>query len=223
VFTGIVEELGEVMDVTDVTDAVRLTVAGPVVTADTRHGDSIAVNGVCLTVVDLLPAAGGRPPAFTADVMRETLIRSSLAKVSAGTPVNLERAASLGDRIGGHIVQGHVDGTGIVLGREPSQHWELVTVGLPEGLARYVVEKGSITVDGVSLTVVAVGSDSFSVSLIPTTLAETTLGRRVVGDTVNLEVDVVAKYVEKLVAPHLAVQPLTGGRRLGRVRGSVDA
>lgn len=223
-FTGIVEELGEVVDVTAVTDAVRLTVAGPVVTSDTRHGDSIAVNGVCLTVVDLLPAADGRPPAFTADVMRETLIRSSLAGVTVGTPVNLERAASLGDRIGGHIVQGHVDGTGTVLAREPSEHWELVTVGLPGGLARYVVEKGSITVDGVSLTVVAVGPDSFSVSLIPTTLAETTLGRRAVGDAVNLEVDVVAKYVEKLVAPHTVqlptAQPVTSG---ADTRGSVDA
>lgn len=222
-FTGIVEELGEVLDVTAVTDAVRLTVAGPVVTSDARHGDSIAVNGVCLTVVDLLPGADGRSPAFTADVMRETLVRSSLARVSVGTPVNLERAASLGDRIGGHIVQGHVDGTGTVLAREPSEHWELVTIALPAGLGRYVVEKGSITVDGVSLTVVAVGDDRFSVSLIPTTLAETTLGRRAVGDTVNLEVDVVAKYVEKLVAPHLAVQPLTDARRPGRVRGSVDA
>jgi riboflavin synthase len=216
VFTGIVEELGEVVDVTDVTDAVRLTVAGPLVTSDARHGDSIAVNGVCLTVVGLLPATDTAAAAFTADVMRETLIRSSLAKAHAGTAVNLERAAALGDRIGGHLVQGHVDGTGTVLGREPSEHWELVTVGLPAQLARYVVEKGSITVDGVSLTVVAVEPDSFTVSLIPTTLAETTLGRRAIGDDVNLEVDVVAKYVEKLVAPHAAArQPdVTGTARI---------
>lgn len=203
-FTGIVEELGTVLDVVPVPDAVRLRVAGPLVTSDARHGDSIAVNGVCLTVVDLLPSDGATPASFTADVMRETLVRSSLATALAGSPVNLERAASLGDRIGGHIVQGHVDGTGAVLAREASEHWELVTVGLPPQLARYVVEKGSITVDGVSLTVVAVGPDRFSVSLIPTTLAETTLGARAVGDVVNLEVDVVAKYVEKLVAPHVA-------------------
>lgn len=201
-FTGIVEELGEVVEVRDVTDAVRLTVAGPLVTSDARHGDSIAVNGVCLTVVDLLPADGARPASFTADVMRETLTRSSLAKAHAGTAVNLERAAALGDRIGGHLVQGHVDGTGTVLSREPSEHWELVRIGLPVPLARYVVEKGSITVDGVSLTVVDVDADSFTVSLIPTTLAETTLGGRRPGDPVNLEVDIVAKYVEKLAAPH---------------------
>ena len=208
-FTGIVEELGEVVAVRDVTDAVRLTVAGPLVTSDARHGDSIAVNGVCLTVVDLLPADGTQPAAFTADVMRETLTRSSLAKAEPGTRVNLERAASLGDRIGGHLVQGHVDGTGTVLSREPSEHWDLVTVGLPGALARYVVEKGSITVDGVSLTVVEVGPDSFTVSLIPTTLAETTLGTRAPGDPVNLEVDIVAKYVEKLAAPHAAVASRT--------------
>jgi len=215
VFTGIVEELGEVVDVTEVSDAVRLTVAGPLVTSDARHGDSIAVNGVCLTVVDLLPAADGHGPAFTADVMRETLVRSSLVTARVGAVVNLERAAALGDRIGGHLVQGHVDGTGAVLGREPSEHWELVHVGLPAQLARYVVEKGSITVDGVSLTVVAVGPDSFTVSLIPTTLAETTLGRRAIGEPVNLEVDIVAKYVEKMVAPHTARQPdATGTARI---------
>ena len=205
-FTGIVEELGEVVAVADLPDAARVTIAGPLVTSDAKHGDSISVNGVCLTVVDV--AAG----AFTADVMRETLTRSSLAKVTEGDKVNLERAAAVGQRLGGHIVQGHVDGTGVVLAREKAEHWEIVHVGLPPGLARYVVEKGSITVDGVSLTVVSVSaaggagsgtSAEFSVSLIPTTLELTTLGRRVPGDHVNLEVDVIAKYVERLATPHL--------------------
>ncbi|MFD1151454.1 riboflavin synthase [Saccharothrix hoggarensis] len=202
-FTGIVEELGEVVAVADLPDAARVTIAGPLVTSDAKHGDSISVNGVCLTVVDV---AGG---AFTADVMRETLLRSSLAKVAAGDKVNLERAAAVGQRLGGHIVQGHVDGTGVVLARDKAEHWEVVHIGLPSGLARYVVEKGSITVDGVSLTVVSVsdGEDGqtarFTVSLIPTTLELTTLGRRGPGDHVNLEVDVLAKYVERLAAPHL--------------------
>ncbi|MEJ2854502.1 MULTISPECIES: riboflavin synthase [unclassified Saccharothrix] len=196
-FTGIVEELGEVVAVADLPDAARVTIKGPVVTSDAKHGDSIAVNGVCLTVVDVVDGA------FTADVMRETLRRSSLAKVTEGDRVNLERAAALGQRIGGHIVQGHVDGTGTVLAREKAEHWEVVHIGLPPGLARYVVEKGSITVDGVSLTVVSVGEDQFSVSLIPTTLELTTLGRRAPGDLVNLEVDVLAKYVERLATPHL--------------------
>ncbi|MEU5696247.1 riboflavin synthase [Actinosynnema sp. NPDC020468] len=196
-FTGIVEELGEVTAVTDLPDAARVTIAGPVVTEDAKHGDSIAVNGVCLTVVDVADGA------FTADVMRETLLRSSLAKVAPGERVNLERAAAVGQRLGGHIVQGHVDGTGAVLAREKAEHWEVVHFGLPPQLARYVVEKGSITVDGVSLTVVSVTEDSFTVSLIPTTLELTTLGRRGPGDTVNLEVDVLAKYVERLTLPHL--------------------
>ncbi|MCS7481476.1 riboflavin synthase [Umezawaea endophytica] len=196
-FTGIVEELGEIVQVADLPDAARLTVSGPLVTSDAKHGDSIAVNGVCLTVVDVVD--GG----FTADVMRETLVRSSLAKVAAGDRVNLERAAALGQRLGGHIVQGHVDGTGTVLARETTEHWEIVHIGLPASLARYVVEKGSITVDGVSLTVVSVTDDEFTVSLIPTTLELTTLGRRGIGDAVNLEVDVLAKYVERLTLPHL--------------------
>ncbi|ATE56291.1 MULTISPECIES: riboflavin synthase [Actinosynnema] len=196
-FTGIVEELGEVVEVTDLPDAARVTISGPLVTGDAKHGDSIAVNGVCLTVVDVVDGA------FTADVMRETLVRSSLAEVAGGDRVNLERAAAVGQRLGGHIVQGHVDGTGVVLSREPSEHWELVRFSLPARLARYLVEKGSITVDGVSLTVVDVTADSFSVSLIPATLEATTLGRRQPGDPVNLEVDVLAKYVEKLALPHL--------------------
>jgi len=197
-FTGIVEELGEVLRVTELTDAARLTVAGPKVTADARHGDSIAVDGVCLTVVEVSDGA------FTADVMRETLDRSTLGKLAAGDKVNLERAAALGDRLGGHLVQGHVDGTGTVAAREPAEHWELVRITMPPTLARYLVVKGSVAVDGVSLTVVDVTEGEFSVSLIPTTLALTTLGHRRPGDPVNLEVDVVAKYVERLAVPHLA-------------------
>lgn len=197
-FTGIVEERGEVVAVQDLPDAARVTIAGPIVTTDARLGDSIAVNGVCLTVVEVADGA------FTADVMRETLVRSSLDKITPGEPVNLERAAEVGKRFGGHIVQGHVDGTGVILSREPSPHWDLVRIGLPARLSRYLVEKGSITVDGVSLTVVDVGDDWFSVSLIPETLRATTLGVRTSGDRVNLEVDVVAKYVERLASPHLA-------------------
>jgi riboflavin synthase len=197
VFTGIVEERGEVVAVQDLPDAARVTIAGPLVTSDAKLGDSIAVNGVCLTVVEVADGA------FTADVMRETLVRSSLDKIGPGEPVNLERAAEVGKRFGGHIVQGHVDGTGVILSREPSEHWELVRIGLPTKLARYLVEKGSITVDGVSLTVVDVSDDEFSVSLIPETLRATTLGVRAPGDRVNLEVDVVAKYVERLASPHL--------------------
>lgn len=193
-FTGIVEELGEVVGSEDLGDSARFTVRGPVVTSDARQGDSIAVNGVCLTVVDVLP--DGR---FTADVMAETLSRSSLGALSVGSPVNLERAAAVNSRLGGHIVQGHVDGTGSVISRTPSTHWEVVRIALPPALSRYVVEKGSITVDGVSLTVSAVDRDWFEVSLIPTTLALTTLGRAEVGTPVNLEVDVIAKYVEKLL------------------------
>lgn len=198
-FTGIVEELGEVVEVTPLPDdALRLVVAGPVVTSDARDGDSIAVNGVCLTVAELHPGS------FGADVMRETLERSSLRGVRPGTRVNLERPVTLGTRLGGHLVQGHVDGVGTVIGRETSENWEIVRIGLPPGLARYVVEKGSIAVDGVSLTVAALDDDPgapgwFAVSLIPTTLQRTTLGLRQPGDTVNLEVDVLAKYVESLL------------------------
>lgn len=196
-FTGIVEELGEVREITELSDAARLTVAGPIVTADAKHGDSIAVNGVCLTVVRVQDGA------FVADVMLETLRRSSLGALRPGDRVNLERAAELGHRLGGHLVQGHVDGTGLVLDRALAQHWELVRISLPAELARYVVHKGSIAVDGVSLTVIEAGDRDFTVGLIPTTLALTTLGLRAAGDTVNLEVDVVAKYVERLAAAHL--------------------
>jgi riboflavin synthase len=192
-FTGIIEELGEVVRLAARDDAALLSVRGPLVTSDVRHGDSIAVNGVCLTVV----AVDGE--VFTADVMAETLRRSSLGALVPGDPVNLERAAALGSRLGGHLVQGHVDGVATVVAREPAQHWEVLRFTLPAGLDRYLVEKGSITVDGVSLTVVAVGPDGFEVSLIPTTLKQTTLGTREIGDPVNLEVDVIAKYVEKML------------------------
>lgn len=192
-FTGIVEELGEVTAVENLGDSSRFRLRGPVVTDGAKHGDSIAVNGVCLTVVDL---DGGE---FTADVMAETLDRSSLGALAAGSRVNLERPMAVGGRLGGHIVQGHVDGTGSIVERKVSDNWEIVKISLPAGLTRYVVEKGSITVDGVSLTVVDAGPDYFTISLIPTTLALTTLGVKGPGDPVNLEVDVIAKYVERLL------------------------
>jgi riboflavin synthase len=197
-FTGIVEERGTVASIEQLTNAARVAIRGTVVLSDVKAGDSIAVNGVCLTVVDL------GPDFFTADVMEETLKRSSLDAVSAGSEVNLERAARLDSRLGGHLVQGHVDGTGQVLAVEPDDHWTAMRISLPADLGRYVVEKGSITVDGVSLTVVSVDDEGFSVSLIPTTLAETTLGSRHVGDRVNLEVDAIAKYVERLMQGRLS-------------------
>ncbi len=202
-FTGIVEELGEVVAIDDVADAARLTVRGPQVTQGVAEGDSIAVNGVCLTVV----AASG--DSFTADVMRETLNRSSLAALAPGAQVNLERPVRLSDRLGGHLVQGHVDGTGTIGSRAPGERWDVVRIALPPGLARYVVEKGSVAVDGISLTVSAAGQHGpgadgpgawFEVSLIPETLKRTTLGAKQPGETVNLEVDVIAKYVEKLLS-----------------------
>jgi riboflavin synthase len=207
-FTGIVEELGEVVAVERLPDAARLTVRGPLVTAEASHGDSIAVNGVCLTVTD------SSDKTFTADVMAETLHRTGLGGLSPGSPVNLERPVELGGRLGGHLVQGHADGTGEILSRTPGEHWDVVRVATPPALARYVVLKGSITVDGVSLTVSALGAPDgaghsgsadgagpwFEVSLIPTTLEMTTLGRLEPGSRVNLEVDVIAKYVESLLA-----------------------
>ncbi|KAA1248507.1 riboflavin synthase [Mycobacterium simiae] len=196
-FTGIVEELGDVTARNTLADAARLTIRGPVVTADAGHGDSIAVNGVCLTVVEVLPDGQ-----FTADVMAETLNRSNLGALQPGSRVNLERAAAINSRLGGHIVQGHVDGTGEIVARTPSQHWEVVRIEVPATVARYIVEKGSITVDGISLTVSGLGTeprDWFEVSLIPTTRELTTLGQAPVGTRVNLEVDVIAKYVEKLM------------------------
>ncbi len=203
-FTGIVEELGEVTGCEPLADSARLVIHGPVVTADAGHGDSIAVNGVCLTVVEVLP--GGQ---FSADVMAETLNRSNLGALRVGSPVNLERAAAVNSRLGGHIVQGHVDGTGEVVTRTPSEHWEVVRIEVPAAVARYVVEKGSITVDGISLTVSAVSGlgaeprDWFEVSLIPTTRELTTLGGAPVGAKVNLEVDVIAKYVERLLSVNI--------------------
>lgn len=192
-FTGIVEELGEIIGKTDGPESAVLEIRGPLVVSDAAHGSSIAVNGVCLTVVDL------KEDAFTADVMRETLDRTGLGALEPGSRVNLERPVRLQDRLGGHLVQGHVDGVGVIVERVPSEKWEIVRVSLPEALSRYVVEKGSITVDGVSLTVVEAATDSFTVSLIPTTLELTTLGRKGPGDPVNLEVDVVAKYVERMI------------------------
>ena len=198
-FTGIVEELGEVVAVERLPDAARLTVRGPLVTAAASHGDSIAVNGVCLTVTD------SSDKTFTADVMAETLRLTGLGGLSPGSPVNLERPVELGGRLGGHLVQGHADGTGEILSRTPGEHWDVVRIASPPGLARYIVLKGSITVDGVSLTVSALGGPGelepwFEVSLIPTTLEMTTLGRLQPGSRVNLEVDVIAKYVESLLA-----------------------
>ncbi|GAA0741376.1 riboflavin synthase [Dactylosporangium roseum] len=194
-FTGIIEELGTVVavDPRPGRDSARLSIRGATVTADAAHGDSIAVDGVCLTVVDNADGV------FTADVMGETLKRSTLGRLRTGSPVNLERAATVATRLGGHIVQGHVDGVGEVLSREPGDQWETVTFSLPAALARYVVEKGSVTVDGISLTVMAVTDDTFSVGLIPTTLKLTTLGAKSAGEQVNLEVDIMAKYVEKLL------------------------
>ena len=192
-FTGLVEEIGTVEKLERLDDAVRLTVRGPAVTADAAAGDSIAVDGVCLTVVD---NDGG---AFTADVMRETLDRSRLGSYGTGSRVNLERALAAGARMGGHIVQGHVDEVGALESRESSEHWDVLRFTLPAQLEKYVVEKGSIAINGTSLTVSAVGEGFVEVSLIPTTLHETTFGELSVGDPVNFEVDVVAKYVEKMV------------------------
>jgi len=195
-FTGIIEELGVVEAIVDQGDAIRMTVRAPHVVNDAMRGASIAVNGCCLTVAerDL--------ETFTADVMRETLDTTSLGVLEPGSKVNLERAVTVATRLGGHIVSGHVDGTGSVVARSPSSHWELVEVSLPSELSRYLVPKGSITVDGISLTIVDVNdgaAPSFTVSLIPETLARTTLGFKQPGDPVNLEVDMVAKYVERLL------------------------
>jgi len=235
-FTGIVEDLGEIEAIEPLGDFARIHIRSAVVTEDARLGDSIAVSGVCLTVTALL---GKRPPSdnsnkepttepttepatqptttqpatthpttqpathpasgFIADVMGETLALTSLSTAESGTRVNLERSVRMQDRLGGHLVQGHVDGTATVISRDPQEHWEVVRMGLPPDLARYVVHKGSIAVDGVSLTVSAIGDDFFEVSLIPETLKRTTLGLRQPGDLVNLEVDIMGKYVEKLL------------------------
>ena len=196
-FTGIIEELGEVTRVEPHADVVRLTVRGPKVVDGVRHGDSIAVSGVCLTVVDADDVS------FTADVMAQTLRMSTLDAVAEGRPVNLERAALVGDRLGGHIVQGHVDGTAEVLEVRPGEEWRVIRLSLPEALAPLVVDKGSISVDGVSLTVSALGDEPdgswFEVSLIPETLAATTLGLLEPGDHVNLETDVLARHVQRML------------------------
>jgi riboflavin synthase len=193
VFTGIVEELGEIVRLEARGDSAVLIVRASLVASDVPHGASIAVNGVCLTVVD---AEGAR---LTFDVMAETLKRSVIGTLRAGERVNLERAVRADGRLDGHIVQGHVDGTGVIVARTPGDAWDLVRFGLPADLSRYVAEKGSIAVDGVSLTVTAVGDDWFEVGLIPETLRATTLGAKQPGDPVNLEVDVLAKYVARLV------------------------
>jgi riboflavin synthase len=205
-FTGIVEEIGEIVRVEPAGDGARLEIRGKTVTEGTRHGDSIAVDGVCLTVVGL------DGEVFTVDVVAETLARSTLGGKDAGARVNLERAVRAGRRLGGHIVQGHVDGTAAVLDRTPGDHGERMRFSLPPALARYVVEKGSIAVDGVSLTVAAVDAESFTVALIPATLELTTLGARRPGDPVNLEVDVIAKYVEKQVAAYAGAHAREAGR-----------
>jgi riboflavin synthase len=196
-FTGIVAELGEVAGIEQRGDAARLTIRGS--TEGVSPGDSIAVNGVCLTVTGTLDGT------FTADVMGETLDRSGLGALRAGAPVNLEQSVRLADRLGGHLVQGHVDGTGTIISRSPAEHWDQVRISLPAGISRYVVHKGSIAVDGISLTVSALGPPGdtdtwFEVCLIPETLKRTTMGARQPGEVVNLEVDVIAKYVERLLS-----------------------
>jgi riboflavin synthase len=208
-FTGIVEELGTVESVEHQGDAIRLTVRAGAVLEDARLGDSISVNGCCLTV------AARDDDTWTADVMQETLDKTSLYGVQPGDRVNLERAVTAATRLGGHIVQGHVDGVGTVVARHPSEHWEVVEISMPTQLGRYLVDKGSITVDGVSLTVVEAGDEAFTVSLIPETLARTTLGLRArttlglrqPGDRVNLETDVIAKHVEKLLVSGYVARP----------------
>lgn len=192
-FTGIVEARGRVAHLEARPEAIRLRIDAPEVMVGVRSGDSIAVNGVCLTVVDPTPEG------FDADVMQETMRRSSLGDLRPGGTVNVERAVRVSDRLGGHIVQGHVDCTGTIASIDPHEDWTVVRIDVPEAMTRYMVEKGSICIDGVSLTIVSVDGSGVTVSLIPTTLAETTLGTRSVGERVNIEVDVLAKYVERLL------------------------
>lgn len=196
-FTGIIEEIGAITAVQELPDARRVTVRGSLVTSDAAHGDSIAVSGVCLTVVSIAEGT------FTADVMKQTLDFTTLGKKQVGDRVNLERAARVESRIGGHIVQGHVDGVATVIAVSPAQDWTVVAFSAPSPLLRYLVPQGSVTIDGTSLTVASLddAAGEFTVSLIPTTLAETTLGSLEVGDHVNIEVDVLAKYVERLIQP----------------------
>ena len=192
-FTGIIEELGSVVAIEEQPDAKRMTFAGPLVTSDVSRGDSIAVNGACLTAVEIENGT------FTADVMHETLRLTALGSLTVGSPVNLERAMNAATRFGGHMVLGHVDGVGSIVSREPSSNWEWVTIRIPAELMKYVVLKGSITIDGISLTVNEVTSDTVSFSLIPETLRLTTLGSKGAGDKVNVEVDIMAKHIEKLM------------------------
>lgn len=194
-FTGIVEELGEVVAIVPVEESSRITVRGAVTTTEAAHGASIAVNGACLTVTDHEPQGGE----VTFDVMAESLRRSALGELVVGDAVNLERAMVLGARLDGHLVQGHVDGTATILERRPGDAWEEVRLSLAPELAPFVVDKGSICLDGVSLTLTRVGDDHVEVALIPTTLQLTTLGRKGVGDRVNVEVDVLGKYVQRLL------------------------
>jgi|tagenome__1003787_1003787.scaffolds.fasta_scaffold20989862_17 riboflavin synthase len=213
-FTGIVEEIGTIERLEEQADAMRLTVRGPSVVRDAREGDSIAVDGCCLTVATV------EGETFTADVMAESLRRTTLGALAEDSTVNLESAATPTTRLGGHLVQGHVDGTGTVVARTPSEHWEVIEIELPDGLAKYVVEKGSIAVDGISLTVVGVSTSStaestFTVSLIPETLERTTLGSKQPGSRVNLEVDVVAKYVERLLGERATTHEAPASAGLG--------
>jgi riboflavin synthase len=207
-FTGIIEELGRIERIERTADAARFTIRGPLVVADAGHGDSISVSGVCLTVVDRTPAT------FTADVMAQTLFMSTLAAATVGTPVNLERAALVGDRLGGHIVQGHIDGTSTLLGITPGEAWRVLRFSLSPELAPLVTGKGSIAIDGVSLTVSNISPASepeqwFEVSLIPETLAATTLGQRAIGDQVNIETDILARHVERMLALAARATPAT--------------
>ncbi|MFI8594462.1 riboflavin synthase [Microbacterium sp. NPDC078428] len=209
-FTGIIEEIGEVTRLEPSGDGVRLTLRAPLAVADARHGDSIAVSGVCLTVV------AQDAQTFTADVMQQTLDMSTLGALTAGAPVNIERAMPVGARLGGHVVQGHIDGTGVVADVRPGDRWQVVRVAMPPHLAPLVVDKGSIAVDGVSLTVSAVSDAAettpwFEVSLIPETLEATTLGRRSPGDPVNLETDILARHVQRMLA--FAGDATEGGSR----------
>jgi len=192
-FTGIIEELGTVASVEVLPDSIRLGIKGDLVRQDLSQGESISVNGVCLTAAEI--TADG----FIADVMLETLNRSSLSGISKGESVNLERAMSGAGRFGGHVVQGHVDGVAEIISREPSANWEIVKVKIPAELSKYVVHKGSITFDGVSLTVNDISNDTVSLSLIPETLRLTTLGTKQVGDKLNVEADILAKHIEKLI------------------------
>ncbi|MGV2983232.1 riboflavin synthase [Microbacterium sp. AGC85] len=198
-FTGIIEEIGEITAIAPAGDGWRLTVRAPKAAQDAVHGESIAVSGVCLTVV------ASTPDTFDADVMKQTLDVSALATASVGTRVNIEKAMPVGARLGGHIVQGHVDGVGEVVDVRPGDAWSVLRINLPADLAPLVVDKGSISVDGTSLTVSAVSEPSaaqawFEISLIPETLVATTLGSRAVGDRVNLETDILARHVERLLA-----------------------